>query len=234
MNATKDIIIAGANSSIAVSLTQKYRDLGFNVWTLSRGFLNHKNHFQCDLLDKGSRIKLIDLLKQLDLKFQLVIHCAGILHDDKYMPEKQLSSIESDWLHKSLDVNVMTHVYLAQCLENHIETKGEFKWVSLSAMVGSISDNYLGGWYSYRMTKAALNMFIRGLAIEWKRKNPRASLVAMHPGTTDTPMSRPFKVRPDKLYSPDLSASRMIELIASIDASRSGTLINWDGNQINF
>jgi len=133
-----------------------------------------------------------------------------------------------------IDVNVLTHVLLAQCLENHIVTKEEFKWVSLSAMVGSISDNYLGGWYSYRMTKAALNMFIRGLAIEWKRKNPNASVVAMHPGTTDSPMSSPFKVRPDKLYSPDLSANRIVKVIDSLDPSRTGLFINWDGNLINF
>ena len=234
MSARKDILIAGGSSAIALSLTNKYRDLGFNVWTLSRASFDHSNHLQYDLIDKESLHDFKSQLDELNLYFHLVIQCSGLLHDDVNMPEKQLSSINADWLHKSLDVNVLTHVLLAQCLENHIVTKEEFKWVSLSAMVGSISDNYLGGWYSYRMTKAALNMFIRGLAIEWKRKNPNASVVAMHPGTTDSPMSSPFKVRPDKLYSPDLSANRIVKVIDSLDPSRTGLFINWDGNLINF
>lgn len=110
------------------------------------------------------------------------------------------------------------------------------KWISLSAMVGSISDNRLGGWYSYRMSKASLNMFIRNLAIEWGRKAPGSLVVAQHPGTTDTHLSQPFQagIAEGKLYSVELTASRLITVMQGLTAQQHGALLHWDGSVIPF
>lgn len=103
-------------------------------------------------------------------------------------------------------------------------------------MVGSISDNRLGGWYSYRMSKASLNMFIRNLAIEWGRKAPGSLVVAQHPGTTDTHLSQPFQagIAEGKLYSVELTASRLITVMQGLTAQQHGALLHWDGSVIPF
>ncbi len=109
-----------------------------------------------------------------------------------------------------------------------------FKFAALSAMVGSIGDNRLGGWYGYRASKAALNQFIKTLANECRIKYPNAAIVAIHPGTTDTDLSRPFQrsVKPGKLYTPEQTASRILTVIEAIRPEQSGQFFNWDGSPI--
>ncbi|HET6566245.1 MAG TPA: SDR family NAD(P)-dependent oxidoreductase, partial [Xanthomonadales bacterium] len=109
-----------------------------------------------------------------------------------------------------------------------------FIFAALSAMVGSISDNRLGGWYGYRASKAALNQFIKTLANECRLRHPKAAIVAIHPGTTDTELSRPFQanVKPEKLYSADQTAQRILALVHSLDAGKAGRFYHWDGSEI--
>ena len=143
--------------------------------------------------------------------------------------------MSQDWLQKSMMVNVMPHVHLAQAIAPNIK-QHPIKWLSLSAMVGSLSDNNLGGWYSYRMSKAALNMFIRNLSIEWQRKSPKNIVVAVHPGTTESELSAPFQknIAKDKLYSQELTAQRISNFVESLSADQNGTLLHWDGSNIAF
>ena len=107
---------------------------------------------------------------------------------------------------------------------------------ALSARVGSISDNRLGGWHAYRASKAALNMLIRNLAIELGRVNRSAACVALHPGTVDTALSAPFRdgTRADKLFTPDVAAGHLLSVIDSLTPERSGRLFAWDGAEIVF
>ena len=148
----------------------------------------------------------------------IIICCSGILHDDETLPEKKLADFTSDWFLKSVDMNILTHVNLAKAVDPLIEKTRPVTWVSLSAMVGSISDNRLGGWYTYRMNKAALNMFVKGLSIEWHRKSKGSTVISIHPGTTDSQMSKPFSIRKDKLYSPQLTAERIISVVENLSA----------------
>jgi NAD(P)-dependent dehydrogenase (short-subunit alcohol dehydrogenase family) len=106
----------------------------------------------------------------------------------------------------------------------------------LSARVGSISDNRLGGWHGYRAAKAALNMLMRGLAIELSRSHPQAVVAALHPGTVDTPLSAPFQrgVLPDKLFTPANSAGAMLGVLDGLEPADSGKLWGWDGAEIAF
>ncbi|MDF1762872.1 MAG: cell-cell signaling protein CsgA, partial [Oleibacter sp.] len=110
------------------------------------------------------------------------------------------------------------------------------QWVSLSAMVGSIEDNSLGGWYSYRMSKAALNMFVKNLSIEWGRKAPGSIVAALHPGTTESPLSEPFQagIAEGKLYSRAETAERLIRVMRELNPEQHGKLLHWDGSILPF
>jgi NAD(P)-dependent dehydrogenase (short-subunit alcohol dehydrogenase family) len=105
---------------------------------------------------------------------------------------------------------------------------------TISAKVGSIGDNSSGGWYGYRASKAALNMFIKTTSIEYKRTCPQAIVVALHPGTTDTNLSLPFQrnVPPDKLFSVDRTVSQLLTVIDGLESSDSGEFFAWDGNKL--
>jgi NAD(P)-dependent dehydrogenase (short-subunit alcohol dehydrogenase family) len=103
-------------------------------------------------------------------------------------------------------------------------------------MVGSISDNRLGGWYGYRASKAALNQFLRTMSIECRRTHPQLCITAIHPGTTDTDLSSPFQgnVEPGKLYSAEQSADRILKVVTSGTPEESGRFVNWTGDPIPF
>jgi NAD(P)-dependent dehydrogenase (short-subunit alcohol dehydrogenase family) len=163
-----------------------------------------------------------------------VFHCSGILHQAKQPPEKSIRDINADWVQASVTANLITHLHLAQSIAPFVSRKKSVRWISLSAKVGSIGDNQLGGWYSYRMTKAALNMMVRNLDIEWRRKNPACRIAAVHPGTTDTPLSQPFQagIQPGKLYSPQQTAERMLNIMANLSEAQSGKLLFWDGTEL--
>jgi len=113
---------------------------------------------------------------------------------------------------------------------------GKSVFAAISAKVGSITDNRLGGWHSYRASKAALNMMVRNFAIELGRTNPDAIAVTLHPGTVDTPLSRPFQrnVQPEKLFTPAQSAEYLLAVLDKVTPRDSGDLLSWDGNTLPF
>jgi len=108
------------------------------------------------------------------------------------------------------------------------------KQAALSARVGSISDNRLGGWYSYRASKAALNMMLKTLAIEHGRRHKKSVVIGLHPGTVDTQLSRPFQVNvpEEKLFSADFSAARLLDVVEKVMPDESGKIFAWDGQEI--
>ena len=230
----KTVLIAGASSSIAKALLRDLKARGALPITLGRSSTEEYEHCQVDLAKSKSVKKVQAWLEKNDFHVDLVIHCAGILHEGDSFPEKQISEIDQAWFFKSLEVNVLTHIHLAQALDTSVKTKRLIHWISLSAMVGSLSDNHLGGWHSYRMSKAALNMFIKGLSIEWSRHNKQNCIISLHPGTTESPMSKPFKVAKDKLYSAELTAERISAIISKLDMNENGAFLNWDGTRIPY
>jgi NAD(P)-dependent dehydrogenase (short-subunit alcohol dehydrogenase family) len=111
---------------------------------------------------------------------------------------------------------------------------GKAVFAALSARVGSISDNRLGGWYGYRASKAALNQLLRTLSIELGRQRGQAICVGLHPGTVDSALSRPFQssVSEGKLFTPRFAAKQLLAVINKLDVSQSGRLLAWDGAEI--
>lgn len=164
----------------------------------------------------------------------LVVNCAGILHGDGLRPEKSLATLQRDALAQVFALNAFAPVLLAKALLPLLGPGAPRVFASLSARVGSISDNRLGGWYAYRASKAAQNQLLRTLAIEWQRTHPHATCVLLHPGTVDTPLSQPFQANlsPDALSTPKSAARRLLDIIAGLTPADSGRFIAWDGSPV--
>ena len=234
-----EIIVAGANGGIGQAIVNELVVRGHRVHTISRAdHIESANgcHLTTDLSQKSSVDQIKDWITEEEIQPAGVICCSGILHNENKGPEKSLNQIDQQWLVQNIDLNVMPSIHLAQGIARLINRRHAIRWLSLSAMVGSISDNALGGWYSYRMSKAALNMFIKNLSIEWSRKSPDTIVVAVHPGTTDTDLSKPFQatITNGKLYSAELSADRICDICENLSLADNGQLLHWDHSVISF
>lgn len=165
-----------------------------------------------------------------------VINTAGILHTDQSGPEKSLGQISSSWFLESMAINVLPALHLARSLQPKFRHNRPAIFAALSARVGSIGDNRLGGWYSYRASKAALNMCLKNIANEWRLKLKNTCVAAMHPGTTDTALSKPFQsnVPADKLFTPKQTAEYLYEVLSSLSPDKSGRFWAWDGSEIEW
>lgn len=166
----------------------------------------------------------------------LVIVATGLLHAPDLQPEKTWRSLDARALHRAFAVNAVGPALIGKHFLPLMTKSEKAMFAALSARVGSISDNRLGGWHAYRASKAALNMLIRNLAIELGRVNRRAACVALHPGTVDTVLSAPFQdgTAGGKLLTPDVSAGHLLSVIDSLTPEHSGRFFAWDGAEIVF
>ncbi|HAD49028.1 MAG TPA: short-chain dehydrogenase [Idiomarina sp.] len=174
--------------------------------------------------------------KQAGAQLDGVVSTIGMLHDEETFPEKQLADITADNLEKLFAVNAVAPMLILKHCQPLFDKKNKAFFVQLSAKVGSIEDNYLGGWYAYRASKAALNMQLKTASIELKRSHKKLVVAAIHPGTTDTRLSKPFQKRvPEgKLYSASLSAERIVNVIKGLTPDKSGGLFHWDGVKLPY
>ena len=168
---------------------------------------------QMDITDESQIAAVMHQIQTQTTALHYVINSVGVLHEGEMQPEKSLRQINSEQLSRYFQVNCIGAMLLFKQVQPLIKHQEKAILATISAKVGSIGDNYSGGWYGYRASKAALNMFIRTTAIEYKRTCPQAILVALHPGTTDTRLSLPFQrnVPPEKLFSVDLHRGTVID-----------------------
>ena len=193
--------------------------------------------FFCDICDESSIDSLYQKLKHKVTSIDCVINCAGVLHNSDFLPEKSLNQICQDRFLKSFQVNSIGHLLILKALQPLLKKSERGVAVSLSARVGSIEDNYLGGWYSYRMSKAALNMGFKTLSIEWKRTCPQLKLLLIHPGTTDTNLSKPFQknLKKGQLQSPTETADYIWKQILKVrNQTQKNLFIDFNGEKIKW
>ena len=164
----------------------------------------------------------------------LVIITQGVLHGPGLGPEKANSQITADALATSFAINTIGPALVAARLLPLMPRGRKTVLAALSARVGSITDNRLGGWHSYRASKAALNQLIHTMAIEQARKNPDQLLLALHPGTVDTGLSKPFQKGVKTLFTPEESARHLLRVIDAATPAQSGLLLDWQGLAIPF
>lgn len=189
-----------------------------------------------DLTDEAS-IEAAATIAAADAPIDLVIVASGILHRDQVLkPEKNLRDLSAETIAQVFAVNTIGPALIARHFLPKLRRGHKTVFAALSARVGSIGDNRLGGWASYRMSKAALNMFIRTASIEQARILPESVVVALHPGTVDTALSAPFTKRLDsaKLFSPPHAAQQLLQVMDALDATQSGGFFAYDHSRIAF
>ncbi len=165
----------------------------------------------------------------------LVVVATGLLHDgDRLQPEKTWRALDGAALERTFRINTVGPALVAKHFLPRLAKGRKTAFAALSARVGSISDNRAGGWHAYRASKAALNMIIRTLAVELTHRNPDAVCLALHPGTVDTGLSKPFRrnVAAGGLFTPERSAGALMSVIDGAGPTASGRLFAWDGQEV--
>ncbi|MEH2340812.1 MAG: SDR family NAD(P)-dependent oxidoreductase [Nostoc sp.] len=191
-------------------------------------------YVEMDITDELQIIEAVQKIHTQVNKLHFVVNCVGLLHEDILQPEKSLRQINSENLLRYFQINSIGAVLLAKHLLPLFRHGERSVFATISAKLGSISDNQLGGWYGYRASKAALNMLMRTAAIEYKRSCPKALIVTLHPGTTDTRLSRPYQgnVPAEKLFSVERTVTQLLAVIEQLQEGDSGEFFSWDGNRL--
>lgn len=191
--------------------------------------------FSIDLEDEASIASAAAELGHAVDAISLVVVATGILHNDGGLrPEKTWRALDPRAFETAFRINTVGPGLIAKHFLPLLTKDRKSVFAALSARVGSIDDNRLGGWHAYRASKAALNMLIKTLAIELAARNPNALCVGLHPGTVDTDLSKPFQanVPTEKLFAPAHSAAALLKVIDGLDAKDSGGVFAWDGTRI--
>ncbi len=199
----------------------------------------HPGLVDCIPVDVTQEDHIIALTKTIQsanpaAKLHQVIYCVGLLHDGDLQPEKSLRQINADSLAQYFQVNSIGAVLFAKHLLPLLTHGDRSIFACISAKIGSIGDNRLGGWYGYRASKAALNMFMKTVAIEYQRKSPQTIIALLHPGTTDTALSQPFQrnVPPEKLFPVERTVHQLMTILDSLEVSQTGQFFSWDGQNL--
>jgi NAD(P)-dependent dehydrogenase (short-subunit alcohol dehydrogenase family) len=235
------IVVAGASGGLGAEFVRQLAaDARVDcVWALHRGatpeFEGRVRTLEFDLGNEDS-IRIAAEAVGRHGPIDAVIVATGLLHDNRVQPEKSLDRIDASNMLEAFRINAVGPILLAKHFLPLLRSERRSIFAALSARVGSIADNRLGGWASYRASKAALNMLLRTAAIEHKRRRPESIVIALHPGTVDTRLSAPFQrgVPDDKLFTPAFSVGRLLEVIDGLDANDSGGFFAWDGKPIEF
>jgi len=186
-----------------------------------------------DILDEASIAAAATSLSATHPPISLVIVAIGLLHSEQKGPEKSLRELEPNWMIENFRINAVGPALVAKHFLPIMAKQGPICFAALSARVGSISDNRLGGWHSYRASKSALNMLIRNIAIEWQRKNPQSVVVGLHPGTVETSLSAPFKGNPaHERFTPSRAAGNMLSVLHGLKPEQSGQIFAYDGSLV--
>lgn len=236
----KSIAIFGGSGTFAQAVSKRYLDVfpGATQDVFSRkSFYSNAytpvTHHHLDNYDEANIKQACANIKP-QRRFDVVLVATGLLHESGIQPEKSYNDITHDALLKLYEVNTIVPALIAKHTLPLLNQSHQSIFVALSARVGSISDNRLGGWYAYRSSKAALNMLIKTMALEAKRRHPQAIICGYHPGTVDSPLSRPFqrRIAQQQIFSPEYAAMRFLEVVHTLKESDSGKCLAWDRKEI--
>jgi len=235
----KNVAIIGASGAIGNAFVEHYsKDQSVkNVYAFSRKKQSHENKkvqtFELDIENQNNIQDAAEKVKENRLNH--IIVATGILHSETFGPEKSIKDINHDSMTKVMSINTIGPTLVGRYFIPLLTKDTKSVLAFLSARVGSISDNKLGGWYSYRASKTALNQIIKNFSIELKRTNPNAIVLGLQPGTVDSNLSEPFKknVPTEKLFTPEKSMELMLNVIENASMKDSGNLLAYDGETIS-
>ena len=237
-------VIFGAGSGIGQALIERWYRAGERpVLAVSRSIdtAAHSEsrpeveHVACDYSDTALA-KLAERLTDAQADVVRLVICNGVLQGDDYRPERALSQLDLAAMRQVFEINTFLPMRILAALTPALKQSVGTRVGVLSARVGSIEDNRLGGWYSYRGSKSALNMMLKCAALDMSRVNPAVKILAYHPGTVDTPLSRPFQkgVAPEKLFTPERAAEALEGVMSRLDVEGDLAYLDWRGEPIPF
>ncbi|WP_076419402.1 SDR family NAD(P)-dependent oxidoreductase [Colwellia sp. UCD-KL20] len=246
------IVIIGANSEIAKALTLEIisnskNDDNTQLIVISRNveFYRQEHFHQLPsacvnsiAVTAYSEDEISHAVKKIDLiaRFEItkVFVCHGVLHDQQCQPEKRLEDFSPEAFTRILTANTITPMLWLKHLTPVLSGSHDCNIVVFTARVGSISDNKLGGWYSYRASKAAMNMLLTSAAVELARRAKNIKLISFHPGTTDSPLSKPFQknVPEGKLFTSEFVAKKLLMIVENTAIDGKASYLDWQGKNI--
>lgn len=229
------IAVIGASGGIGSAFVSLLADM-HEVTALSRS--------TPQTLPSSIQWQKIDLLDEASIKgaatavgeageLDAVIIASGILHDGNLQPEKDWRQIDAGHMAKVFAINTIGPALVTRHFAPLLPRKGKSMIAALSARVGSISDNHVGGWYAYRASKAALNQIIRTASIELARKRREAVIIGLHPGTVATGLSEPFQNNRYERFSPERSARYLLDVMDNRTIADSGKVFDWQGEEVH-
>lgn len=235
-------LVIGASGAIAKAVINQLTGEQQDVIQVSREFIAEKKLPQQFSLQDYSDTSITTCLEEISANYDLkllthVIICTGILHQGKQLkPEKALSQLDEKNLLALLTINTITPLLWIKNLMPCFTKQQHCKVLVLSARIGSITDNNLGGWISYRSSKAALNMALKTTGIELARTHKNLKLIAYHPGTVDTPLSKPFSknIPEHKLFTPQLAAHYLLTVLNATNHDQSVSYLDWNNQTIDW
>jgi NAD(P)-dependent dehydrogenase (short-subunit alcohol dehydrogenase family) len=218
----RQALVIGASGGIGSAIVAELKDRGWNVTGLSRS---------ADGLDVTDEASVEAALGALDGPFELVFVATGALAPEGYEPEKAVREITGEALLDQIRINALGPALVLKHSLSLLPKDAPSVFAALSARVGSIGDNKIGGWHSYRTSKAALNQLIHGAAIELKRTHKQAVAVCLHPGTVETPFTAKYAGRHKTVPAPE-AASNLLNVIEGLTPAQSGGFFDYAGKEI--
>lgn len=221
-------VIFGSSGGIGSGLGAVMRSTGSFRQVI--GF-NRSTFPQIELQDEASLERAAAFAAEMG-ELRLVIDATGFLHDDRQSPEKSWGQLDAGNLARSFALNAIGPALIMKHVLPRLPRTGKAVFATLSARVGSIGDNRLGGWYSYRASKAALNQLVRTAAVELARRSPEGICVALHPGTVATGLSAPFSAIGLDVHTPEDASRHLLAVIDKLTVAANGGFIDWRGQLV--
>ncbi len=215
-------LVIGASGGIGRALADVLASRGITVTRLSRS---------ADGIDLRDPRSIERVLAGFEAPFHLILLATGVLAPPGKAPEKSLATLDACTLREVMDVNVIGPALILRHAPRLMPRKERSVLGVLSARVGSIGDNHLGGWHAYRASKAALNQIVRGAAIELGRSHREAVVAALHPGTVATPFTAAYSPPYEKLAPPE-AARRLLAVLDRLTPAQTGRFWDHEGREV--
>lgn len=232
------VLVVGASGGIGSAFVSELLEHKAHVFQLSRkpqASFQQEANVETLIADITEDDSLAEAAKSVPDNLALIVVASGILHQESGLqPERKLEDLSATNFITSFQVNTIGPALVAKHFYRKLRQDQKSVFAALSARVGSIEDNRLGGWYSYRASKAALNMVLKNISLELRRKNKEAIVLGLHPGTVDTKLSQPFQSGVKKLFSPQESVRMLLDVVERSQSEDSGRVFAYDGRSIEW